>query len=71
MNMADNSNFDSKQKRTPLQGITLADFGANLNFGPTLVPASETASISRQQPIATPMTSKGIWDESSFVQVYL
>lgn len=58
--MADRQTFDSGQKRTPLQGISLANFGGNLNFGPTLVPASESPSISsRPQPIAAPASSGG------------
>ena len=51
---------DSSQKHTPLHGISLANFGGNLNFGPTLVPASDSLPISlRNQPTATPTTSRG------------
>jgi len=59
--MADRQNFDSGQKRTPLHGISLANFGGNLNFGPTLVPASESPPLSsRNQPTTTPTASRGI-----------
>ena len=58
--MADRENFDSGQKRTPLHGISLANFGGNLNFGPTLVPATEPPPVSSgNQPTATPITSRG------------
>ena len=58
--MADRQGFDSSQKHTPLHGISLANFGGNLNFGPTLVPASDTPSISfGNQPTATPTASRG------------
>lgn len=51
---------DSSQKHTPLHGISLANFGGTLNFGPTLVPASDSTPISlRNQPTATPNTSIG------------
>ncbi|XP_068709546.1 phospholipase DDHD2-like [Montipora foliosa] len=69
--MTDKSNFDSRQKRSPLQGISLADFGGNLNFGPTLVPASESASISRHQPIATPTSSRGDLDQHGELDSFL
>ena len=54
-------NFDSGQKPAPLHGISLADFGGNLNFGPTLVPASQTPPISSIiQPTATTSSSRGM-----------
>ncbi|XP_020623871.1 SEC23-interacting protein-like [Orbicella faveolata] len=57
--MADRQGFDSSQKQTPLHGISLANFGGNLNFGPTLVPASDSPSISfGNQPTATPTASR-------------
>ena len=58
--MADRQGFDSSQKHTPLHGISLANFGGNLNFGPTLVPASDSPSISfGNQPTASPTASRG------------
>lgn len=58
--MADRQGFDSSQKHTPLHGISLANFGGNLNFGPTLVPASNSPSISfGNQPTATPTAGRG------------
>lgn len=58
--MADRQGFDSSQKHTPLHGISLANFGGNLNFGPTLVPASDSPSISfGNQPTTTPTASRG------------
>ncbi|KAJ7333544.1 S23-interacting protein [Desmophyllum pertusum] len=54
---------DSSQKHTPLHGISLANFGGTLNFGPTLVPASDSTPISlRNQPTATPNTSRATTD---------
>ena len=54
-------NFDSGQKPAPLHGISLADFGGNLNFGPTLVPASQTPPVSSIiQPTATTSSSRGM-----------
>lgn len=54
-------NFDSGQKPAPLHGLSLADFGGNLNFGPTLVPASQTPPISSIiQPTATTSSSRGM-----------
>lgn len=58
--MADRQGSDSSQKHTPLHGISLANFGGNLNFGPTLVPASDSPPISfGNQPTATPTASRG------------
>ena len=55
--MADRPTSDSSQKHAPLHGISLANFGGNLNFGPTLVPASDSPPISfGSQPTATPST---------------
>lgn len=57
--MADRQGSDP-QKHTPLHGISLANFGGNLNFGPTLVPASNTTPISfGNQPSASPTTGRG------------
>lgn len=58
--MADRQGSDSSQKHTPLHGISLANLGGNLNFGPTLVPASDSSPILlRNQTTATPTTSRG------------